>query len=141
MTTHLERTDVVSTTSALSEALDATAEQTAELVWRVPPADGEVGVAVSRGGNLVGVEVLAHPETWAALRLGVIGAFADERQTGVFGAHRDPVRTLRAMLGGAPSLHRGPRDEVHVRVDAPDGSHLAALVAGGQVVHLSAFGP
>ena len=114
-----------------------------DLARTITPAPRQLGVLALVAGQVSCVDIFESPHVLAALWSGLLASYQAEalvtpdRQAGA----RDEAaarRWFRSIAGGSASV--GPEIGLgeHVTVVAPD-VEVAALVAGGEVVHLSAF--
>jgi hypothetical protein len=117
-----------------------------DLARTITPAPRQLGVLALVAGHVSCVDIFESPHVLAALWSGLLASYQAEalvtrdgevRRAGA----RDEAaarRWFRAIAGGSASV--GPEIGLgaHVTVVAPD-VEVAALVAGGRVVHLSAF--
>ena len=127
---------VASDTSALSEAIDVEYTRSRPTIDRVAPCEDEVGVAVFRGGALIGIEIVSHPRTWATVRAGVLASLWSG-QPSPKKTRQGPQVLLHRLLARTASVHPGAEGEVDFRVTT-GSSQLAAFVVDGEVVHVSA---
>ncbi|HEY0830897.1 MAG TPA: DUF6569 family protein [Candidatus Dormibacteraeota bacterium] len=112
----------------------------------IKPAPGQVGLLALVGGQVSCVDVFDSPQVLTALWSGLVASYQAEAfaardsqarrsAKGAAGAARSWFRSIASgSLTVGPEIGLG----AHVTVVAPD-VEAAALVAGGRVVHLSAF--
>jgi hypothetical protein len=150
-----------SDTSAMRDAFDAHRAPVEEVAAKVPLVDGQVGMAVLRPGEVVGMDYVGRPEAYAAVHSKLVASYALEY--GVI-ERAAPDETEGASAGGAGASALDAANAAVAAVGEFVAALLAtsdteqpgvgdgtihtlraggvvgtALVADGAVVHLNAF--
>lgn len=133
---YLQKTQIVSPTSALADAEEARADIVSDHIGALEPIDGQIGFAAVHGDELIGIDLMGSPalyaKAWRKLVRGVLVDVYDKKP------ESDPVAIVNQML-------RAVRESKVVRQDAPgcgqtlatDSERVActAIAHGGKVYH------
>jgi hypothetical protein len=136
---YLERTSVTSTTSAFSDGYTSRSMVVEQLLPRLQPVQGQVGLAALWDGKLVTLDVFGsaslYARGWRKVARGVLGELYGGR------VRRPPEQSLATVQRLLGDLTRAKA----VRKDAPGGGHTlhgsvrgavyGAISDGGRIYH------
>jgi hypothetical protein len=138
------RLGAASETRAMAGVFERLAPSINEFVGAFAPSEQQAGALFAIDGRVVGLELFDAPSTWRKLGPKLIRSYAvdalDRGGARSITSDDEWRRFLRSVAASEASAYpaTGVGTDLRLAGAAIDG---AALVAGGRVVHLCAFGP
>lgn len=137
---YLDRSRVVSRTSAFEDAVRSRHETTAHGLKVLAPIADQVGVALVRGGKLVLMDIFGSARLYARCHRKIAAGLLSDPSEGMASAEGAPeavAHAVRSLARATPVRRTAPSvgDTLHGEID---GLSVGAIVHGGEVYHVVA---